>query len=109
MVKGKMENHKGKTPIRMLPGAPFPKHRKILVPPGRLELPHSCEQQILSLPRLPIPPQGPKKKTGNDRQGTGEPDHSEASVRVNCQAMCRLATDRPPVRAASCEPRRLSL
>jgi hypothetical protein len=30
-----------------------------LVPPGRLELPRPCEQQILSLPRLPVPPQGP--------------------------------------------------
>ncbi len=29
-----------------------------LVPPGRLELPRPCGQQILSLPRLPIPPQG---------------------------------------------------
>jgi site-specific DNA recombinase len=29
-----------------------------MVPPGRLELPRPCEQQILSLPRLPVPPQG---------------------------------------------------
>ena len=29
-----------------------------MVPPGRLELPRPCGQQILSLPRLPIPPQG---------------------------------------------------
>ena len=29
-----------------------------MVPPGRLELPRHCWQQILSLPRLPIPPQG---------------------------------------------------
>ena len=29
-----------------------------VVPPGRLELPRPCGQQILSLPRLPIPPQG---------------------------------------------------
>lgn len=30
-----------------------------MVPSGRLELPRPYEQQILSLPRLPIPPQGP--------------------------------------------------
>ena len=29
-----------------------------MVPPGRLELPRPEGQQILSLPRLPIPPQG---------------------------------------------------
>lgn len=29
-----------------------------MVPPGRLELPRPCGQQILSLSRLPIPPQG---------------------------------------------------
>ena len=34
---------------------------KIMVPPGRLELPRPCGQQILSLPRLPIPPQGLRK------------------------------------------------
>ena len=31
----------------------------ILVPPGRLELPLRYRKQILNLPRLPIPPQGP--------------------------------------------------
>ncbi len=30
-----------------------------VVPPGRLELPRPHGQQILSLPRLPIPPQRP--------------------------------------------------
>jgi hypothetical protein len=30
-----------------------------LVPPGRVELPLPFGKQILSLPRLPIPPQGP--------------------------------------------------
>jgi hypothetical protein len=30
----------------------------LLVPPARLELARRCRQQILSLPRLPIPPQG---------------------------------------------------
>ena len=30
-----------------------------MVPPGRLELPLPQGKQILSLPRLPIPPQGP--------------------------------------------------
>ncbi len=29
-----------------------------MVPPGRLELPRPQGQQILSLPRLPVPPQG---------------------------------------------------
>lgn len=32
--------------------------RKKVVPPGRLELPLPCGKQILSLPRLPVPPQG---------------------------------------------------
>ena len=31
-----------------------------MVPSGRIELPRPYEQQILSLPRLPIPPQGHK-------------------------------------------------
>jgi membrane protein YqaA with SNARE-associated domain len=31
------------------------------VPPGRLELPRPLRQQILSLPRLPVPPQGHRR------------------------------------------------
>lgn len=38
----------------------MPRWRWVLVPPGRLELPLRCRKQILSLPRLPIPPQGPR-------------------------------------------------
>ena len=35
------------------------------MPPGRLELPLRCRKQILSLPRLPIPPQGHRPKPAN--------------------------------------------
>ena len=31
-----------------------------VVPGGRVELPLSCENQILSLARLPVPPSGPR-------------------------------------------------
>ncbi len=32
-----------------------------LVPGGRIELPLSCENQILSLARLPVPPSGQRR------------------------------------------------
>ncbi len=32
----------------------------LVVPGGRVELPLSCENQILSLARLPVPPSGPR-------------------------------------------------
>ena len=39
--------------------------RARLVPGGRVELPLSCENQILSLARLPVPPSGQGLAPGN--------------------------------------------
>lgn len=39
-----------------------------MVPSGRIELPRPYEQQILSLPRLPIPPQGHIRQLALQRQ-----------------------------------------
>jgi hypothetical protein len=53
-----------------MPMAQFPLrcHVRLLVPPGRLELPLRCRKQILSLPRLPIPPQGHFADTSQRQQ-----------------------------------------
>jgi hypothetical protein len=47
-----------------------------LVPLAGLEPARSCEQQILSLPRLPIPPQGPWGSNPGRRWPGKAADHS---------------------------------
>ena len=76
-----------------------------MVPPGRLELPRPCGQQILSLPRLPIPPQGPMRRPGRrgscPQAGPGRPHDRAGLRRVNGahggQARARGMARRHPV------------
>tara|TARA_R110001599_G_scaffold25282_8_gene90578 strand:+ start:2759 stop:4525 length:1767 start_codon:yes stop_codon:yes gene_type:complete len=79
-------NTKKSNVFRLLDGLNRP--RKSMVPPGRLELPLRCRKQILNLPRLPIPPQGPRRRE--------EPHNSQKKGPVNpqpaaCAAMVTTA------------------
>jgi hypothetical protein len=70
----------------------------MLVPPAGLEPARPCGQQILSLPRLPIPPRGPAPAPGI--LGARPARSSAASGRRRAGDQIRRRC-RPPVRAGS--------